>query len=585
MKRKHIFIIICMVGFCIAFVFTSCVGDSSDEFSSDRADDGDSADNDDATDEPLDPLGEPDFVVSGNIVRDTVTNLARIHLSPIVDADNRMHEGLRKENFQVVEDGKFKNFILGSTRGNGKAWTYQNFKIIYDHSDSMNDENHNTVLGLQPFLDFQVCDLIQMLKVQLIFFKDKNSEYSKVLEDWWEPSLYWSVSNEINDSVYDAGGEFAENPLKAIMNLWNDSSAWEDGFQRTFLLVTDAPMHQPNDQDNWDHDNTQYSLQTVCDALQSSSAPAKGTVHVVSPRTEPGVYPGTLGYWDNRVGSFTSEEYTGHANPRDLATCTGGQWYQMGSGDFADRNAAADKSGNENSGPGEDIVISFPSDNLNVNHTTVVRVILDNGQQGEIRFKNVEYPERGETRNPPSGCDPGSCQVIMQRGDSTGDGLYWIDPDGDGPLARRQVYCDMDELTGGWTLVLLSNATPAYGVSPYWTEATTGMTLNGSLSTNINNFDLFLGVEYWNYLGNTLREEVGSSSNDIQFRMLFDFDLDETQNYMLNLSNVNLLAFDKSIGWSYPGLYSTHNGMMLSTRDVDNDASSGTCNYGNTPWW
>jgi hypothetical protein len=34
----------------------------------------------------------------------------------------------------------------------------------------------------------------------------------------------------------------------------------------------------------------------------------------------------------------------------------------------------------------------------------------------------------------------------------TGDGLYWVDPDGAGPDAARQTHCDMTTDNGGWTL-------------------------------------------------------------------------------------------------------------------------------------
>lgn len=42
------------------------------------------------------------------------------------------------------------------------------------------------------------------------------------------------------------------------------------------------------------------------------------------------------------------------------------------------------------------------------------------------------------------------CVDILNRGDSTGNGVYTVDPDGDGSLPSRQAYCDMSN--GGWTL-------------------------------------------------------------------------------------------------------------------------------------
>lgn len=50
-----------------------------------------------------------------------------------------------------------------------------------------------------------------------------------------------------------------------------------------------------------------------------------------------------------------------------------------------------------------------------------------------------------------------NCKEILDNQFSTGNGLYWIDPDGYGGNAPFQCYCDMDFDGGGWTLVLNYN--------------------------------------------------------------------------------------------------------------------------------
>ena len=87
------------------------------------------------------------------------------------------------------------------------------------------------------------------------------------------------------------------------------------------------------------------------------------------------------------------------------------------------------------------------------------------GGQGEKAEECGDYACDGATCLPPS-----SCKVLHDQGPGVTDGVYLIDPDGDGELDPFEAYCDMEN--GGWTLVLKATAEAALAYdSEYWEDS------------------------------------------------------------------------------------------------------------------
>jgi hypothetical protein len=166
------------------------------------------------------------------------------------------------------------------------------------------------------------------------------------------------------------------------------------------------------------------------------------------------------------------------------------------------------------------------------------------------------------------------------------NGIYWLNPGG---LGANQFYVNFDfDSTRAWVMVIANRqGTGAVGSLTYANATNPVINTVGTYNSSLG-FNLWVGLQYWPYLGNTLCQYVSPSATGLSGshskRSRWKFSgWSSTYAFLYPRGIVN------DVGGSTPGLYAYHatNGYSLSTYNNDQDAYGSNCsaNYGNNPWW
>ncbi|XP_039611002.1 fibrinogen-like protein 1-like protein [Polypterus senegalus] len=155
-------------------------------------------------------------------------------------------------------------------------------------------------------------------------------------------------------------------------------------------------------------------------------------------------------------------------------------------------------------------------------------------------------------------------------------GLYIIQPKDTHPL---MVYCEMNTTGGGWTVIQRNRGSGELTWDESWTTYKYGF---GDILQ-----DHWLGMEYIHKIASQtiyeIRFVIYDASNNMKYADYNMFLVDNEKNgYKLRLGSYFGTAGD---GMTVPEANKLHDNRKFSTKDKDQDNTSGNCASGYGGWW